>query len=238
MSLLEVQDLSHSFDSQTFIFRHLNFQIKAGEFISFLGPSGSGKSTLLRILGGLQKPFQGEFRDFCRQKSFVFQDPRLLNWRTCLENALLPLQLQSKPFNEKKVIDLLKSFGLGEDINKFPVALSGGMKMRCALARSLSLDPDLLLFDEPFSALDESSRHRLQDELRALFETRKCSVIFVTHSIEEACFLSDRIFLFQAQGLTEVRVPLPAARTDSLRDQLAFFEAVTKIRSLLKEGLS
>ena len=233
--LIGARNLGHAFDKKSFVFSDFNFQIKPNEFITLLGPSGCGKSTLLRILGDLQKPSQGTVDISARQKSFVFQEPRLLAWRTCLENTLLPLEInqgQISETNRKLATDILSSFGLSHALQKFPEELSGGMKMRCALARSLMVQPDLLLLDEPFAALDEHTRLKLQFELRALFENKKFSVIFVTHSIEEACFLSDRIFLFgkDRKTLLEFRSQLPAHRHLELRNEIRFFEEVSFIR--------
>jgi NitT/TauT family transport system ATP-binding protein len=241
--LVEAENLAHRFSSGPNVFSNLDLRIQKGEFISLLGPSGCGKSTLLRILGGLQKPSGGNTQSAARQNSFVFQEPRLLPWRTCLENTLLPLEIhQSKKAESnqtKSAQELLTSLGLQDALAKFPQELSGGMKMRCALARGLILHPDLLLLDEPFAALDEHTRLKLQTELRGLFERQKWSVIFVTHSIEEACFLSDRIFLFRKdrQGLIEHKLNLSPQRTDHLRDDLKFFEQVSEVRKLFQREI-
>lgn len=239
--MIEAQDLGHSFSETGHVFSHLNFQIQRGEFVTLLGPSGCGKSTLLRLLGDLQKPSQGKVQNQAQQKSFVFQEPRLLPWRTCLENTLLPLEIslgrKAGPEHQRAAEELLASFGLKAAFSKFPQALSGGMKMRCALARSLILHPELLLLDEPFAALDEHTRMTLQNELRSLFERRKWTIIFVTHSIEEACFLSDRIFLFprKRKGLIEHKLKLPGTRPSELRDHLTFFEEVSHVRKLFHQ---
>lgn len=238
--LIEAQNLGHRFEHQPFVFSNLNFQIQSGEFITLLGPSGCGKSTLLRVLGGLQEPSQGKASNQAQQKNFVFQEPRLLPWRTCLENTLLPLEInlgrKADPESQKMAQDLLAILGLENALAKFPHELSGGMKMRCALARSLVLPPDLLLLDEPFAALDEHTRLKLQSEVRSFFEQKKWTVVFVTHSIEEACFLSDRIFLFQKnrQGLIEHRLNLPAQRTAQLRNEISFFEETSRVRNLFQ----
>jgi NitT/TauT family transport system ATP-binding protein len=241
VSRIQTENLGHSFQTGSPVFSNINLQILAGEFVSFLGPSGCGKSTLLRLLGGLQKPSQGKLQVQAQQKSFVFQEPRLLPWRTCLENAYLPFETQAsaaiRPEDKEKAQATLISLGLGSDFQKFPHELSGGMKMRCALARGLVLNPDLLFFDEPFAALDEHTRLKLQGELRSLFEMKKWTVVFVTHSIEEATFLSDRIFLFpkSRQGLTECRLHLPSQRSAQLRDDLKFFEEVSRVRHLFQK---
>jgi NitT/TauT family transport system ATP-binding protein len=240
---IQAENLGHRFQAGKPVFSHINLEIQAGEFITFLGPSGCGKSTLLRLLGGLHKASEGKLKVQARAKSFVFQEPRLLPWRTCLENTFLPFQAQTnrplRPEDKAKAQEILVSLGLGGDFQKFPHELSGGMKMRCALARGLVLNPDLLFFDEPFAALDEHTRLKLQAELRTLFEKNKWTVIFVTHSIEEATFLSDRIFLFpqSRQGLTECKLNLPPERSAKLRDDLKFFEEVSRVRQLFQKEL-
>ncbi len=236
MIQIQTENLGHAFDPSRPVFSGLNLKIQKGEFASLLGPSGCGKSTLLRLLGGLQAPSQGKLQVEARQKSFVFQEPRLLPWRNALENTLLPIEIEQKqaasPEHQTKAKEVLASLGLEKDFTKFPEALSGGMKMRCALARGLVLSPDLLFLDEPFAALDEYTRLKLQIDLRRLFEEKKWTVIFVTHSIEEACFLSDRIFLFpkSRQGLIEHKINLPDQRTAGLRDDIRFFEEASKVR--------
>lgn len=243
MAFLEAQSLGQVFQTSTsvntVVFESLNFQIEAGEFVSFLGPSGCGKSTLLRILGELEKSYSGKLISKSKEKSFVFQEPRLLPWRNCLENTLLPLEIEKSEISDTdraKAEELLVKLHLGNAFEKFPHELSGGMKMRNALARALAVSPDFLLLDEPFAALDETTRLYLQEELRLLFEKSRWTIAFVTHSIEEACFLSDRIFIFSKdrKKLIEHRTSLPALRKKSLRDEVAYFEEVKKIRHLFE----
>ncbi|MGZ5279312.1 MAG: ABC transporter ATP-binding protein [Pseudobdellovibrionaceae bacterium] len=234
--MIEANGLGHAFQHEASVFSQFDFQIQPFEFVTLLGPSGCGKSTLLRIIGDLQKPSQGSIQVSAQRKSFVFQEPRLLPWRTCLENTLLPLEIHqgqgSGRDNQKLAEETLASLGLQGAISKFPQELSGGMKMRCALARSLMVQPDLMLLDEPFAALDEHTRLKLQIELRALFLQKKWTVIFVTHSIEEACFLSDRIFLFRKdrKSLSEHKSRLPVDRDAKFHDDLRFFEEVSLVR--------
>lgn len=226
------------------VFENLRLVIQSGEFVTLIGPSGCGKSTLLRILGGLESPSEGHLVNQFQRQSFVFQEPRLLPWRTCEENILLSLEIQNSQItdeNRKKCTELLSLLGLSQAQMKFPHELSGGMKMRASLARSLILSPEFLLLDEPFAALDETTRYYLQDELRSLFETQQFTVAFVTHSIEEACFLSDRIYIFSKNRnqLIEHQSSLPKKRDPLLREDLRFFEEVKKVRHLFqKEALS
>ncbi len=246
MGWIEARQISKSFSFQKtkqLVFSELNFQIQKGEFVTFLGPSGCGKSTLLRMLGGLDAATSGELQVSAKKKSFVFQEPRLLNWRNCLENTLLPLEISQTRLTAEdlqKAQTLLRQLGLQNAMEKFPEQLSGGMKMRNAVARSLIVNPDFLLLDEPFAALDETTRQNLQVELRRLFEANKWTVAFVTHSIEEACFLSDRILIFSRdrKHLLEHKSSFNETRTPSLRNEILFFEEVRKVRALFeKEAL-
>ncbi|MEZ0392590.1 MAG: ABC transporter ATP-binding protein [Pseudobdellovibrionaceae bacterium] len=248
MALIHAENLGKVFESrrnrETTVFKNFNLQLEPREFVTLLGPSGCGKSTLLRILGGLEKASEGSLERKFQSGSFVFQEPRLLPWKTCLENVLLPLEIKNSKVSQAdhgKAKELLKLMKLEKFESHFPAELSGGMKMRNALARSLILNPDFLLLDEPFSALDETTRLFLQVEIRNLFETKPWTFCFVTHSIEEACFLSSRILIFSKDRnqLIEHKSNLPNKRKESLRDELAFFEEVKKVRHLFQtEALS
>jgi NitT/TauT family transport system ATP-binding protein len=207
------------------VINDLNLRVEAGEFLAILGPSGCGKSTLLRIIAGLAEPDSGtialEPAD-AYQTGYVFQDAHLLPWRTVLENAVLPLELMGVSREEgiAKARAALKNVGLLEAEARYPAQLSGGMRMRVSLARALVTEPRLLLLDEPFAALDEITRFRLDVQLRELWITRRMTVIFVTHSISEAAFLADRaVVLTRRQGNIKLdhRLSLPEARTDELR---------------------
>lgn len=209
--------------------------------MTLLGPSGCGKSTLLRALGGLIHPTEGHIdRDLLIETAFVFQEPRLLAWRNCLENVLLPAEIKKRSLtaaDRAKAEGLLELLGLSTAKFRFPHELSGGMKMRNSLARSLILEPKLLMMDEPFAALDETTRLHLQLEFRALYEKKSWTVIFVTHSIEEACFFSSRILLFSKRQKSWLELPsrLPARRDSSLRSSLEFFEETKALRALFEK---
>lgn len=185
-----------------FIFQNLSLQIPMGEFVSFVGPSGSGKSTLLRLISGLEQPSSAQEIQLPFQKSqtgkigFVFQSPELLPWRTVIQNIALPLELgaHGDPHAAMDIVGLTKAQDL------YPRQLSGGMAMRVSLARAIATPCELLLLDEPFAALDEPLRERLSEDVLALHKKRKLTSVLVTHSIQEAVYLSHRIFVFNQFG--------------------------------------
>jgi NitT/TauT family transport system ATP-binding protein len=259
--LIDIQALNKTYPldraRKKVVFSDLRLQIRQREFVAFLGPSGCGKSTLLRLIAGLEPPTLGQILTKTDQFSVVFQEPRLLPWLTVKENVLLPTELgQNKPSAKQRPTvketashradQQLVSLGLSEFSSQFPAQLSGGMKMRTALARALLLDPGLLLLDEPLAALDEQTRARLQTELRSLYENSQMTFVFVTHSIREACFLADRIFIFPPSPAVsstsagplqplEVTVDLPPQRTAELRDSQAFFEETKRVTALFHQ---
>ena len=169
-----------------------------GEFIAIVGPSGCGKSTILSILAGLVKPSEGIINIKKNYNiGYMLQNDSLFNWRTILNNCLLGLEIQNKVNNESKeyVINLLKTYGLGEFINSYPNTLSGGMRQRAALIRTLATKPDIILLDEPFSALDYQTRLRVSDDVYQIIKKENKSVIMVTHDISEAISMADRIIV-------------------------------------------
>jgi len=184
----------------------VSLRIDAGEFLAILGPSGCGKSTLLRMIARLSEPDGGSILfepDIARfQTSFVFQDAHLLPWRTVLDNAALPLELMGVEREERyaRARRELEQIGLGDAQDRYPAQLSGGMRMRVSLARALVTQPRLLLLDEPFAALDEITRYKLDGQLRDLWRERGITVIFVTHSISEAAFLANRAVVLARRG--------------------------------------
>lgn len=227
--MIELKNLGKKYDRP--IFSNLNLQFAENELVAFLGPSGSGKTTLLKIMAGLEAASEGHYSGLTGQKkSIVFQEPRLLHWLTCLENIHL-----FQPSEQKsKAISFAEKLGLHDAKDLFPASLSGGMKMRTAIARALMEDPQVLFLDEPFSALDEPTRFFLQEEFRKLFEQNGWSVFFVTHSIEEACFLANKIVVFGAEGgqaPTLHSVNLPKIRTADLRSDLNYFKVVNDLRA-------
>lgn len=238
--LLKGLSLKKSFQRDT-VFSNINLSVENHEFVTLLGSSGCGKSTLLRILGGLDSCTEGSLSTNQNlNRSFVFQEPRLLNWLNVLENTLLPLQLDQnsiQPNNHEQALNFLELLNLSASLKKFPEELSGGMKMRTAIARSLMLSPDLLLMDEPFSALDEETRFFLQTEIRRLFERSDFSIVFVTHSLEEALFISDRILIFDKPS-KDLREFIPTkfeSRNQALRESPVFFQNLSALRALIRE---
>jgi NitT/TauT family transport system ATP-binding protein len=252
-ALIEIKDLQKTYplgkDKTKVVFQNLQMKIERGDFVAFLGPSGCGKSTLLRLISGLESPTAGQVQTHTSHLSIVFQEPRLLPWRTVKENVLLPTELGTQKHDkvflrqaEQKAGEQLSKLGLLDFSDQFPSQLSGGMKMRAALARALLQNPDLLMLDEPLAALDEQTRARLQVELRDLYDKSKMTFVFVTHSIREACFLANKIFIFPTAGPPslnsqpmEVTVNLPARRTAELRESQSFFEESKRLSELFHQ---
>ncbi len=206
----------------------VSLDIRAEEFLSLVGPSGCGKSTLLRLIAGLSQPSSGEITSSLNQDSksndlaCVFQEPTLLPWKQVWENVYLPLRLQgvSRSDARPRIDEAIKLVGLEAATNKYPRELSGGMKMRVSIARSLVTRPKLLLMDEPFAALDELSRQRLNDELLSLQQKFGFSILFITHSVFESVYLSDRVLVMSSGPGTicaEIPVNLSKPRNESLR---------------------
>ncbi len=237
--MIVLKDLSRVFGSTTII-ENLRSTIDAGDFVCFLGPSGCGKSTLLRLIAGLDVPTAGSIEGVPQRKGFVFQDGALLPWKSALENVTLSEELlapaadRSPKDRAQRARSLLDQLGLKGHEDKFPQELSGGMRMRVSVARALFSEPDLLLLDEPFSALDETIRFRLQEEFRALWFRRRFTAILVTHSVQEAVFLSNRIFFFSPKGgkiLREWIVNGPDDRGGAFRNLPATIALTEEIRS-------
>lgn len=224
----------------------VSLTVERGEFVTFLGPSGCGKSTLLKLVSGLSPVSEGKVQvngmtpaNARQLMSFIFQDATLLPWRTVEQNVGLELELEAAPraAGRKRVAQMLELVGLGHVTKSYPRQLSGGMKMRVSIARALVTRPRILLMDEPFAALDEMSRDRLNEELLRLYAEQKWTVLFVTHSVAEAVFLSSRIVILAAHPgrvAHEMEVDLPWPRTAETRESMAFEEQVTKASRLLR----
>jgi len=224
----------------------ISLTVERGEFVTFLGPSGCGKSTLLKLASGLSPVSEGKVQvngmtpENARQlMSFIFQDATLLPWRTVEQNVGLELELEhaARPVRAERVAKMLELVGLGHVAERYPRQLSGGMKMRVSIARALVTRPRILLMDEPFAALDEMARDRLNEELLRLYAEQKWTVLFVTHSVAEAVFLSSRIVILAAHPgrvAHEMKVDLPWPRTAETRESKAFEEQVTQASRLLR----
>ncbi|GGN47580.1 ABC transporter ATP-binding protein [Deinococcus daejeonensis] len=250
--IVSIRDLQKVFPvpgGETIALKDANLSIQKGEFISLIGPSGCGKTTLLRLMADLEQPTGGELliagrpadearRE--RQYGYVFQAPALMEWRSVLKNVLLPLEVMNVPGDRvSRAREMLKLVGLEKFERNYPWQLSGGMQQRVSIARALAFDPPLLFMDEPFGALDEITREHLNLELLRLWRETGKTVIFVTHSIPEAVFLSTRVVVMTARpGRIEgvVDIDLPHPRSDDTREDPRFFTLATEIRELLKKG--
>ncbi len=244
--MLSLDAVGRRFPSGTEALRGVSLTIAAGDFITLLGPSGCGKSTLLRLLAGLDRPdhgrlsWQGE-APAPGEIGFVFQDPTLLPWASAAENVYLPLRLRGVARAEAmpRVAAALASVGLAGFAQARPAQLSGGMRMRVSIARALLTRPKLLLMDEPFAALDEFTRHRLQADLLAWWQEAGCTIVFVTHSIYEAAFLARRIVLMSPRPgriAGDIAVDLPAGPARRLDP--AYATLVAAITRRLEETLN
>jgi NitT/TauT family transport system ATP-binding protein len=230
--------------------QEVDLEIRPGEFVSLIGPSGCGKSTLLRVVGDLIQPSSGTVEvngktaaraRVDRDYGIVFQDSVLFEWRTVAKNIGLPLELAgwSRERRRERVAEMLELVELTGFESHHPWQLSGGMQQRVSIARALSFSPALLLMDEPFGALDEMTRERLNIELLRIWEASGSTVIFVTHSISEAVFLSTRIVVMSPRpgritGIVDVDLPQP--RTSRTREEPRFAELIRDVRRLLRAG--
>ena len=251
MSVVEVRRVTKRFEQGNVVaLQDIDLAIEPGEFVSLIGPSGCGKSTLLRIIGDLIKPSSGTVvvngKPAPRARAdhdygIVFQDSVLFDWRTVAKNVALPLELLGWDRTRRKarvdeMLGLVELQGFGDH---HPWQLSGGMQMRVAIARALAFEPPLLLMDEPFGALDEMTRERLNMELLRIWEASKSTVVFVTHSIAEAVFLSTRAVVMSARpgrisDIVEIDLPYP--RGAQTREEPRYFELVTEVREALHLG--
>jgi NitT/TauT family transport system ATP-binding protein len=238
--------------NQVHALKDISLVIQPNEFISFIGPSGCGKSTLLRIIGDLTGISAGKISinnktahqaRLDRDYGMVFQAATLYDWRTVAKNVQLPLELMnySKEKKESRTREMLALVELSEFAKHFPWQLSGGMQQRVAIARALSFEPSILLMDEPFGALDEMTRERLNLELLNIWQKTHITIIFVTHSITEAVFLSTRVIVMSARPgriTNDIKIDLPHPRTADTRENVRFFELETEVREALRKSES
>lgn len=246
--LIVIDRVGKTYANGTVALEEISFDVHEGQFVSLVGPSGCGKSTLLRMVAGLGPITSGtilveglpprQARQEKADTAFVFQDATLMPWRTVLGNVELPLELRGVPKTERRatVMEALATVGLAEVTKAYPRELSGGMRMRVSLARALAAHPRLLLMDEPFGALDEITRQRLNGELLRLCALANWTVVFVTHNVFEAVYLSTRILVMSARPgriVAEVPVPLPHPRVPEIRTDPEFTRIVREVVTLL-----
>ena len=251
MSVVSAQGLSLTYPGNIEALKSVDLSIETGEFVSFIGPSGCGKTTLLRVVADLEQPTGGtvlvtgqkpEQARQARAYGYVFQQPGLLPWRTVEGNIFLPLALMGQKRAEAagRIADVLKMVELDGFGSKFPWQLSGGMQQRASIARALAFDAELLLMDEPFGALDEIVRDRLNEQLLELWRATRKTVLFVTHSIPEAVFLSTKIAVMSPRPGRISKIidnPLPADRPLDVRETTAFLDVAAEVRAVLREGM-
>ncbi|GAA5168474.1 ABC transporter ATP-binding protein [Pseudonocardia eucalypti] len=219
----------------------VDLRVVGGEFVGVVGPSGCGKSTLLRLAAGLAAPTGGRITVSSDRVGFVFQDPTLLPWRGALANVALPAELRRLPKAERlaRARRALETVGLTGFEKVLPAQLSGGMRMRVSLARALVFEPDVFLFDEPFGALDEITRLRLQEELRRMADDAGFSSLFVTHSVPEAVYLADRVVVMSARPgriVAEIDIPFGRPRPPELRFDPRFGATAAEVSAALVDG--
>ena len=251
--LVSLRAISKTFSSGTVALNDMSIDIGEGEFLSLLGPSGCGKSTALRIIAGLGEPTSGtvEWPSVTsydaqghpeREIGFVFQEPTLMPWATAFDNVWMPLRLKdvSKNAARERVMDALQMVGLDAFAGSYPRELSGGMKMRVSIARALITRPKLLLMDEPFAALDEITRFRLNDDLLELWQRFGWTVVFVTHSVFESVYLSNRIVVMAARPgrvFRDIAVDCPYPRGEAFRTSAVYNENCRKVSAALHEAM-
>lgn len=237
-------------ENQVIALQDIQLAVENGEFISLIGPSGCGKSTLLRLIADLIQPTNGDLSinsktpyqaRLDRDYGMVFQAATLYDWRTVSKNVQLPLEIMGYPSQKRKerAQEMLNLVELGKFTNHYPWQLSGGMQQRVAIARALAFEPSLLLMDEPFGALDEFTRERMNLELLRIWERTKITVVFVTHSIPEAVFLSSRVIVMSPRPgrITKVvDIDLPYPRAFETRELPRYFQLLTEVREHLREA--
>jgi NitT/TauT family transport system ATP-binding protein len=240
---IRFEHVAKRFGDGTEALQAVSFCVSEAELVALVGPSGCGKSTLLRLASGLERPTAGRVEVRAAPVGYVFQDATLLPWRTVLGNVELLGRLHGVPKQERRqsALAAIRTVGLAGAEDKYPRALSGGMKMRTSLARALTLSPKVFLFDEPFGALDEITRQRLNDELLQLFLDRRFAALFVTHSVPEAVFLASRVLVMSGRPgtvIADVDVPFGYPRQPELRYSGTFAAVAGRVGAALQEGHS
>jgi NitT/TauT family transport system ATP-binding protein len=250
--LIRLARANKRYSNGTVALRDMSLEVRRGEFVSLLGPSGCGKSTALRMMAGLLEPSSGSVawtadgqgeRDHAHDVSFVFQEPTLMPWASIFDNVYLPLRIAglSRAKASDQVRAALALVGLSRFADVYPRELSGGMKMRASIARAMVTRPRLLLMDEPFAALDEMTRAKLNDDVLKLWSDLGLTVVFVTHNVWEAVYLSTRVVVMAARPgrvLEEILVDGPQPRTESFRAVPGYAAQCVRISGALKETLS
>jgi NitT/TauT family transport system ATP-binding protein len=247
---VSLREVTKTYDSGLTALGPLNLDVARGEFVSLLGPSGCGKSTALRLIAGLTSPSSGQVNVVHHDDSesqpgrgigFVFQEPTLMPWSSVRENVRLPLKLAHVRDADARVAQALSRVGLSDFSGSYPRELSGGMKMRVSLARALVTEPDILLMDEPFAALDEITRFRLNNDLLSLWRNLKKTVVFVTHSVFESVYLSQRVVVMtQRPGRigAEIRIETVEPRGEEFRTSAAYADYCRKVSAALAPSYS
>jgi NitT/TauT family transport system ATP-binding protein len=247
-AIIEVRNVAKTYESGVEALRDITLALPRGELSTFLGPSGCGKTTLLKIIAGLISPSEGELwvkgnkvSGPGPERAFVFQDFALLPWASVLRNVAFGLELRGIPKDERQEIarKYIAEVGLSSFESHYPHQLSGGMKQRVGLARALAIDADIVLMDEPFSSVDEQTRRKFQEELLDLLKINQKTVIFVTHSIEEAAYLSNQIILLSQRPGSVLRIIRPnierGASADEIRRDKGYLDAVDEIWKILRD---
>lgn len=245
--LIELAGVTKHFPTGAQVLSDVSLTVHRGEFVSLIGPSGCGKSTILRLTAGLERPSSGTVRspavDTRTQgtTSFVFQEATLMPWTSVFNNVWLPLRLQGlcRDKSVARVTQALKSVGLEDFAQAYPAQLSGGMKMRASIARALITEPQILLMDEPFAALDDLSRYKLNDDLLCWQHDTAISTLFVTHNIAEAVFLSKRVLVMGARPgriVHELTIDAPYPRSPSFRESSDFLSYCRSLNSALRQS--
>ncbi len=244
--VLDMSSVTKTFNGDVVALRDMNLGVNSGDFISLLGPSGCGKSTALRLIAGLSIPSSGRITWSGGQSEndlgVVFQEPTLMPWATVAQNVWLPFRLKGKSYPSVRddILEALRLVGLEKFLDAYPRELSGGMKMRVSIARAMVTKPRLILMDEPFAALDEITRFRLNNDLLHLKAKIGCTVIFVTHSVFESVFLSDRIVVMAARPgrvIREVTVDAPYPRDEAFRTSAEYAALCREASMALQDAM-